>query len=77
MRKFQSEAEAFLVWREGNALNWKVTQAALAKACNLLPARVQYICKTRGWVCLGDEEEMQLKRQSYLPDLVTLMTLTR
>lgn len=42
-------ARAFLLWREGTAVNWDCTLAELAEAVDV-PYRVaQHICLTRRW----------------------------
>lgn len=74
--KFRRQAEEFLVWREGQNLNWTCTYVALAAECGLTVARVDYICRKRGWKCRAEGEvysEINDANANHMLDLVTMM----
>lgn len=76
-RPFRQNAEAFAVWREGNAIDWECTYADLPRATGLSPHRVQTICMKKGWRLkrLDRVRQVNFENQhcTHRPDLVTMM----
>ena len=56
MRPFQSEAQKFLVYREGVAVNWDCTYLELSQATGIPVPRVEDICKAAKWNLRNQEE---------------------
>lgn len=71
--KFRTQAEEFLVWREGQNLNWNCTCVSLAAECKLSVSRVDYICRNRGWKLHIEDEVCAESNSGKVFDLVTMM----
>ncbi len=62
-RQFKYAAQRFLVWREGNAVDWECTYADLAAATGLHPENIRYICKRAGWRCKFEDSNLESRQR--------------
>jgi hypothetical protein len=53
--KIKREADAFVIWRAGEASRWTLTTLEMAEATGLTPHRVSTICAERGWTLANDD----------------------